>query len=43
MMSEKIINRAPDKMVQIQDNFLILAWRNDLIVIDLKPLGFFDD
>ena len=38
-MSEDIILRAPDKMMQVVNGFLILAWRNDLIVINIDKLG----
>lgn len=43
IMKDTIIKRGPDKMMQIQDNFLILAWRNDIIVINLRSLGILDD
>ena len=39
IMSEDIILRAPDKMMQVVNGFLILAWRNDLIVINIDKLG----
>ena len=38
-MSREIIDRAPDKMMQIDHNFLILAWRNDLVVVNIQALG----
>ena len=42
IMSEEIINRAPDKMLQIIDGFLILAWNTELIIINMTPHGVFD-
>lgn len=42
ILTGEIIERAPDKMMQIDSGFLILAWRNDLVVIGIKALGILD-
>ena len=43
IMTEEIIVRAPDKMMQLVNGFLILAWRNDLIVINIDKLGILQE
>lgn len=43
ILSREIIERAPDKMLQIDNGFLILAWRNDLVVLNIEALGVLGD
>ena len=43
LIGESIVDRAPDKMLQIDNNFLLLAWRNDLIVFNLAGHGIVDE
>jgi len=43
IMSEDIIQRAPDKMLQLVDGFLVLAWLNNLIIVNCTKLGIFKE
>ena len=43
MMSEDIIERAPDKMMQIVDGYLVLAWQNDIIIVNFEKEGILKD
>ena len=43
LLSEQIIVRAPDRMLQLVDGFLVLAWLNDLIIIDCEKEGILQD
>ena len=43
LLSEEIIKRAPDRMLQLVDGFLILAWLNNLIIINCEEEGILQD
>ena len=43
-MSEEIIHRAPDKMMQMTaEGYLVFAWQNDLSIINCAELGIFNE
>ena len=43
LIGNNIVERAPDKMLQVDNNYLLLAWRNDLIVFNLSGHGIIDE
>ena len=43
LLSEEIIERAPDRMLQLVDGVLILASLNKLIIIDCVKEGILHD
>ena len=43
-MSEEIIKRAPDKMMQMTaERFLIFAWLNDVAIVNCDKLGILNE
>ena len=44
LMSEEIIKRAPDKMMQMTaERFLIFAWLNDVAIVNCDKLGILNE
>ena len=43
LFKDEIINRAPDKMIDVQDGYIMLAYRNVLILCSIKEHGVDDD
>ena len=43
LFKHEIINRAPDKMIDVQDGYIMLAYRNVLILCSIKEHGVDDD
>ena len=41
--SNKIIERAPDKMIDFLDNHILLAYRNLIIYMDVSEYGLMDN
>ena len=42
VFSERIISRAPDKMIDFLDNHILLAYRNLIIYMDVSEYGLTD-
>ena len=41
-MSDQIITRTPDKMVDFDHGYMMLAFRNDLVYVDCNVYGIND-
>ena len=39
LFAKDIIKRAPDKMIDIIDNHILLAYRNSIIYLDVSQYG----
>ena len=43
LFGKDIIKRAPDKMIDIIDNHILLAYRNSIIYLDVSQYGIYND
>ena len=43
MLGQKLITRAPDKMIAYYDNLIILAFRNFILYVNVKEQKFDDE
>ena len=43
MLGNELVERAPDKMIQVQGSYLLFAWRNDLIVVNIGGQGIVEE
>ena len=42
IFSERIIKRAPDKMIDFLDGHILLAYRNSIFYLDVSDYGVID-
>ena len=42
IFSERIIKRAPDKMIDFLDGHILLAYRNSIMYLDVSEYGVVD-